>query len=108
MVAALRVERQVVASSSPAFRKMAARSSSDQVDQSRRGFGRGRDRPLDVLAPRPVPAGHDVPVVVGHDRVRGLAGADLAAADDERDVDRSAAICLRRAFSSAFSGEPGA
>ena len=75
--------------------------------RARASRGRG-DRLLHVLRPGEVPVGEHVLVVVRHHRLRGAPGPDLLAADDERDVERSAAIDLRRAFSSARSGEPGA
>ena len=46
-----------------------------------------RDRRLHVFRPRVVPARQHVAVLVRHHRRAQIAGADLLAADDERDVD---------------------
>ena len=49
--------------------------------------GRGGNRLRDVLRSGQVVLGQHVLVIVRHDRFRGAAGADLASADHERDVE---------------------
>ena len=59
-------------------------------------------------AARLVDVREDVLLVVRHDRVEGVAGADLLAADHDRDLDRLARpSAASRDCTSARSGEPG-
>ena len=51
------------------------------------GLGSRGDRLLNVFRAREVILGEDVAVIVRHHRLLGLAGPDLASADDERDLD---------------------
>ena len=51
------------------------------------GLARGVDRLLDVLRAALVDVGEHVVLVVRHDRFERVAGADLLAADHERDLD---------------------
>ena len=66
------------------------------------------DRRLDLLRPALVDVGQDVRLGVRHDGLGGLAGADVLAADDERDRrSRSPAISRSRFWRLSRSGEPG-
>ena len=72
-----------------------------------RGRG-GVDRLLHELRRRLVPGAEHVRVIVRHHHRRGLAGADLLAADHNRNVDVFGRLGNELAFSEARSGVPGA
>src|SRR5438034_8675593 len=61
-------------------------------------LARRRDRRLDLLGPRLVHLGQHVAVAMGHDGVHGLAGADLAAADDDGDLEDAGGRLLQGAL----------
>ncbi len=87
MVAALSRARQLVASSSAAFRKTASRSSQGQADHSRRAAAAASIGLGHLLARGLVPVGEDVSVVVRHHGLALLVARQLTSADHERDLD---------------------
>src|SRR5438132_577149 len=85
-VAALSVARQGPLSTEEARKKTAARSSGRAVPLLP-GVGGGNDPALDLGGAARVDGREHVVFVVGHHRLEGVAGADLLAVDDERDLD---------------------
>ena len=87
IVAALSVARHGPASSSAARRNTAARSSHGQRDQSCARVGGRGDAALDLGAPPWWTLASTCAWLCGITAVEGVAGADLLAADHERDLD---------------------
>ena len=87
IVAAFSVGRHDVASSSAARSSTAARSSHGQLPHSRRASAAAAIACCTCSGAGQVVVGEHVAVIVRHHGLRGLAGADFAAADDDRDVE---------------------
>ena len=87
MVEALSVSRQLVVSRSAALRNTAARSSQAQLAHSARASRAAAMAAVTSSGRAVVEVGQHVAVVVRHHRSAEVAGADVLAADDQRDLD---------------------
>ena len=108
MVAAFSVWRHGPARRSAALRKIAARSAGAIAAQVLRAAVAASIAAWTSARPGLVPAGEPLRVAVRNARLGDPAGADLAAADDERDLELAAARARRAAPSArSRSGVPG-
>ena len=108
IVAALSVWRHGPARSSAARRKIGGALLPRRARPVLPRVGRGRDRALDLLRAALVHGGEHVRAVVRLDRLERVAGANLLAADHERDLERLDSSSVSRTRSSSRSGVPGA